>query len=303
MRHLQANTNGLLHPADQPVISPLDRGFLYGDAIYEVWRTYHGTVFAFREHWTRLGKSAAALHMPLPFDAPTAWRELRRTVAAYRETSRDTGELYIRLQISRGAGPIGLDPALADQPLWTFIVQSLPRLPEEKMRAGLRVATATALRRNHPLTLNPLWKTGNYLNNLLALREAKAAGVDEVLLLNLDGEITEASTMNIAFIRGGTVLTPPLSAGMLAGITRALFLNHIAPLAGINVRETALRPTDLPNMDEAFFLSTTKDITPISSIDGHAYATGPSTLTHRLKENFATFTRTYADSHPEYKLP
>src|SRR5256885_2462541 len=105
---IQANTNGHLHPADQPSISPLNRGFLYGDAIYEVWRTYHGVIFAWEEHWARLLRSAASLYMDLPFPAGQMREEIGRTAAAYREGARDGGELYIRLQIARGSGEIGL---------------------------------------------------------------------------------------------------------------------------------------------------------------------------------------------------
>ncbi len=299
MSYIQANTNGRLHSATEPVLSPLDRGFLYGDAVYEVWRTYHDTVFAFDEHWTRLEASAKSLYLPLPLGAAEAWRELVRTVAAFRAHGGGKTELYIRLQISRGCGSIGLDPALADQPTWVFLVQSLPHVSEEKMQMGLRAVIAADIRRNHPSTLNPLWKTGNYLNNLLALREAKAAGADEVVLLNLAGEITEASTMNIAFVREGRVIMPPLSAGILGGITRQKFLSEVAPRAGIATSETPVLPSDLGGMDEAFFLSTTKDITPIASIGGHSFRVGPETLSIRLKNVFADFVRADSAAHPQ----
>src|SRR5271157_4976444 len=100
--YIQANTNGRLHPAGEPSISPLSRGFLYGDAVYEVWRTYHGVIFAWEEHWSRLRASAQALHMRLPFAPERAISEIRRTVSAYRAEVRGRGELYIRLQITRG---------------------------------------------------------------------------------------------------------------------------------------------------------------------------------------------------------
>jgi branched-chain amino acid aminotransferase len=300
--YVQANTTGRLHDARDPAFSPLDRGFLYGDAIYEVWRTYHGTVFAFAEHWARLEATARALHLALPFDAAAAFRELVRTAAAFRAHTGERGELYVRLQITRGAGRIGLDPALAERAAWVFLVQALPMPPVEKLRAGVRVATARNLRRNHPLTLDPAWKTGNYLNNLLALREARAAGADEVLFLNLDGELTEAANMNIAFVRAGTVLTPPLAAGILAGITRGLLLREIGPRTGVAVQEVPLRPADLADCTEAFFLSTTKDVTPIASLDGRLFTVGPNTVTARLKTAFADYARAYAAAHPEYRV-
>src|SRR3954471_20341627 len=106
---IQANTNGRLHSAHEPSLSPLNRGFLYGDAIYEVWRTYHGVVFAWQEHFDRLQASADALRMDLPFSRPKMLTEVKKTVAAFRRRTNHTGEVYIRLQLSRGAGPIGLD--------------------------------------------------------------------------------------------------------------------------------------------------------------------------------------------------
>src|SRR3954470_23657117 len=109
---IQANTNARLHPADEPSLSPLNRGFLYGDAIYEVWRTYHGVIFAWEEHWSRLERSAAALHFSLPFTRRDILSEIRKTVAAFRECAPGVAEVYIRLQVTRGGGPIGLDIAL-----------------------------------------------------------------------------------------------------------------------------------------------------------------------------------------------
>src|ERR1051326_4821765 len=104
--YIQANTGGRLHSALEPAISPLDRGFLYGDAIYEVWRTYHGVVFAWEEHWRRLERSAAALCLTLPFKPVEMLEEIRKTVAAFRTETKSTGEVYIRLQITRGVGAI-----------------------------------------------------------------------------------------------------------------------------------------------------------------------------------------------------
>jgi len=299
---VQANTNGRLHSADEPSLSPLDRGFLYGDAIYEVWRTYDGTLFTFAEHWARLEASARALDFTLPFNATIFLNQIRRTITAYRAHTNDQGEVYVRLQISRGGGRIGLDPALADFPNWVLLVQSLPRISPEKLRTGLHVRLARQIRRNHPLTLNPLWKSGNYLNNVMALHEARRAGADEALMINLDGEITEGTTLSIAFVRDGAVYTPHLSSGLLASVTRRFFIDHVAPRAGVTVHERALRESDLPSMQEAFFLSSTKDITPIGRIDDQSFASGESTLTWKLKRTFADAVRDYAAKHPELKI-
>ncbi|GAB1488650.1 D-amino acid aminotransferase [Opitutaceae bacterium] len=291
--YIQANINGTLQSADQPAISPLNRGFLYGDAIYEVWRTYRGVIFAWEEHWTRLENSAAALYMDLPFTRATILAEIRRTVKAFREHSGYTGELYIRIQVSRGAGPIGLDPALADRTDFVLIVQPKPNLSDEALRNGIKLSVATGLRRNSPATLNPAWKTGNYLNNILCLREARARGANEVLMTNLAGELTESAVCNVAFVRNGEVLTPPLAAGILEGITRGQMLREVGPATGIPVREAVLTPPDLPSMQECFLLSTTNDVQPVGAIDGHRYRTDGDTVSRRIKAGFADLLEKY----------
>jgi|UniRef100_UPI00404B19A1 branched-chain amino acid aminotransferase len=300
--YIQANTNGRLHDAREPSLSPLDRGFLYGDAVYEVWRTYDGVLFAWLEHWQRLQRSAAALHLVVPWCADEILSEIKRTVDAFREQVRDRSELYVRLQVSRGGGPIGLDVALADEPNFTILVQTNQTVPAVKMKSGYTLSLESALRRNSVATLNPAWKTGNYLNNLLCLREAKARGADEVLMLNLAGEITEASVSNIGFIQQGRMVTPSLKSGILGGITRELVVHKIASAAGIPIEELALRPEDLTAMDECFIMSTTRDIAPVGMIDKHPYRVDAETITMRLKTAFASYVADYVATHAELKI-
>lgn len=297
--YIQANINGTLQSAAQPGITPLDRGFLYGDAVYEVWRTYGRVLFAWEAHWERLERSAAALFMDLPLSSEEARLQIRRTASAFREETGHEGELYVRLQISRGSGAIGLDPALAGSAHYVILVQRLSLPSPEAFAAGVHLSLARNLRRNSPETLNPAWKTGNYLNNVLCLREARQRGADEVLITNLAGEITEAAVTNVAFVRGGEVLTPPLAAGILAGITRHRLFSHVAPAAGISIREEVLRPEDLPSMDECFLLSTTRDVQPVRSIDDTVYRTGADTIALRLKRTFAEHAAAEALAHPE----
>lgn len=302
MNFVQANTNGRLHPAHEPSLSPLNRGFLYGDAVYEVWRTYHGVIFAWEEHWRRLQASARGLHLPLPYPPGLILAEIARTAAAHRAATGYSGDLYVRLQIARGGGPIGLDVALADQPEFVLLVQPCPQLAPEKVRSGLRLSLESTLRRNPASALDPAWKTGNYLNNLLCLREARARGADEVVMLNLAGEVTEAAVSNVAFVRGGALITPPLSAGILGGITRGLLLGSIAASAGVPALEATLRPEEFAAMDECMLLSTTKDVAPVAAIDGVSFRVGPDTVTARLKAAFAVATQDYAAAHPELRL-
>jgi branched-chain amino acid aminotransferase len=301
--YIQANTGGRLHPADEPSIAPLNRGFLYGDAIYEVWRTYHGVIFAWEEHWERLENSARALGLELPLTKARLLEEIRRTVGEFNRWRGADGEVYVRLQITRGGGPIGLDPALADHADYVLLVQTNRDLPPEKMAAGLALSLARELRRNDRRTLDPAWKTGNYLNNLLCLREAKARGADEVVITNLAGEITEAAVSNIHFVRAGVVLTPPLDSGLLGGITRRILVERVAPVARIEVREVRLKPADLAGMQECFLTSTTKDVMPVAAIDACRFQVAPDSVTCRLKTAFADYALAYARAHSDLKVP
>jgi branched-chain amino acid aminotransferase len=299
---IQANTNGRLHPASEASISPLNRGFLYGDAIYEVWRTYHGTIFAWDEHFDRLERSAHSLYMQLPWTRAQLLPEVARTVAAFRQRTSYQDDVYIRLQVSRGGGPIGLDIALADRAEFVLLVQPCPANPPEVMQRGLKLSIAMALRRNPVESLSPAWKTGNYLNNVLGLREARARGADDVLMLNLQGEITEAATSNIAFVREGEVITPRLDAGILAGITRGLLLGTVAPAAGVRASEAVLRPQDLGGMRECFLLSSTKDITPVGAIDDLRFYVGTDSVSMKLKAAFAEYYQRSANEHPDLRV-
>lgn len=298
--YIQACTNGRLHDAREASVAPLDRGFLYGDAIYEVWRTYGGVLFAWDEHWSRLRSSAAALFLEIPWSPDDILRSIRRTVAAWRAVTHDTGEVYVRLQITRGTGRIGLDIALAEQPTYVLLVQKLADLTEAQIEDGLALSVARTLRRNPRESLDPAWKTGNYLNNLLCLREAKARGVDEVVILNRDGEVTEAAVSNIAFVRGdGTVVTPPTASGILHGITRRVLLTHLRTGPGWSVVEAPVREEAFASFRECFLISTTKDLAPVASIDAQRFATGPDTVTRRLKAAFRGFAAAHALARPE----
>src|SRR5688500_9761250 len=145
---IQANTNGRLHSATEPSLSPLNRGFLYGDSIYEVWRTHGGVIFAWDEHFDRLEQSARALYLALPWTRAQLLPEVARTVAAFRAAASDPDDVYIRLQVSRGGGPIGLDVALADRAEFVLLVQPCPANPPAGLEQGIKLSIALALRRN-----------------------------------------------------------------------------------------------------------------------------------------------------------
>jgi len=300
--YVQANTNGRLHLAHEPSISPLNRGFLYGDAIYEVWRTYDGILFGWEAHWARLRRSAASLFFKLNLTPESILPEIRRTVAAFRQKTGSNADVYVRLQVTRGAGSIGLDTALADDSTYVLLVQENKLFSAEKFAAGLKLSIAKELRRNPADALNPAWKTGNYLNNILCLREARARGADEVLICNQRGEITEAAVSNVAFVKGGVVITPRLEDGILPGITRQILIDRVAPSLGIAVQERAILPEELATMQECFLLSSTKDLTPVTRVDEVTFSSGAGTVTLRLKQAFQDYVAEYNRQHPDLRV-
>ncbi|MCH8475491.1 MAG: aminotransferase class IV [Opitutales bacterium] len=298
---VQANSNGHLHDARIPSISPLDRSFLYGDSIYEVVRTYDGSLFGYHEHFERLTRSASSLGIVMPFDESVLLTEIRRTVSAFRQEGDNKKEknLYIRIQISRGAGEIGLDSKLADESFFVILVKALPSEDiAGKKKRGLALTVGKTLVRNHQRTLNPAWKTGNYLNNVLALKEARSKGKDDVIMNNLEGYLTEASTSNLFFVEDKKLITPPLGQGILAGITRSVILEQAAQAWDIAITEENLTFSDLGRFEECFLTSTTKDIVPVRSIDDITYRVGARTLTSRLKKTFRQYVAEYIRRNP-----
>jgi len=295
---VQANTNGKIHDAREKTVSSLNRSFLYGDSVYEVWRTYNKVVFAWDEHIARLENSARAVYLEFDWSPEELWGEISQTVAAFRRRTGVETDVYIRLQIYRGEGAIGLDSRLASEPGFVIWVKPVPTLSAAQLQKGAALVVANSIRRNAVRTLDPAWKTGNYLNNIIGLREAKARGGDDVVFLNLAGELTEASTSNIAFIEGNRLVTPPPAAGILCGITRGEILRGVAATAGLEPTEASIRPEDLGEFDEAILLSTTKDIQPVARIDDCSFATGESTRSRRLKDAFADHASAYAARHP-----
>lgn len=302
MSFIQANTNGVLHNAAEPSLSPLNRGFLYGDAIYEVWRSYDRVLFAWEEHWERLEGSAAALGMELIWTKQEVFTQIKRTVLAFRQQTQFSTDVYVRFQVYRGGGAIGLDTGLATSPGFVILVQPVPELSAEKLANGYSLHVARELKRNPVDSLNPAWKSGNYLNNLLCLREAKVAGADDAVILNHAGHITEATTSNIAFIRDGHFITPVCSVGILVGITRKIIVEKLAASIGLKVETAEILPEALSSMDECMLLSSTKDVQPVGRIDKNCYLVSPNSVTWQLKQEFAKYVADYARAHPELAL-
>ena len=252
------NVEGRLVPPEQALVPVLDRGFLYGDSVYEVVRTYGGKPFELERHLDRMQRTAERIGLSLP-PRDELIRELQRTLDA-----AGNAESYARLIVTRGVGQFGLGAHLSDEHRVVVIVRPLLEIPEEQYERGLQMAIART-RRNSPQALDPALKTGNYLNNILALREAHDAGADDAILLDLSGRVTEATTSNVAFVQRGVVVTPPLVLGMLEGVTRHVMM-QAARAEQIIVREEPFGPEALAAADEVFVTSTLREVMPVTSL-------------------------------------
>lgn len=255
---LLVNLGGRLLPPEQALVPVLDRGFLYGDSVYEVARTYGGVPFALPEHLERLEASAARIGLALPARAHLE-SEIARTLEA-----AENAESYLRIIVTRGEGKFGLAPSALDEPRLVILVRPLETPPPELYERGLHLAMVR-IRRNHPRALDPKAKTGNYLNSVLALAEARASGADDAVFLDLDERVTESSSANIFFAKDGVLVTPPLELGLLDGITRRKVI-VLARAAGLIVREELHGAGALAEADEVFLTSTLREVMPVTQL-------------------------------------
>jgi branched-chain amino acid aminotransferase len=281
--HAMFNVNGRICRQEDAVVSVLDHGFLYGEGVYEVCRTYHGRVFLFDRHLRRLRASAGMLALPVPFSDDEIARHVERTLAA--AGLDDGGEAYVRVLLTRGVGELSYDPASCPSPSFVVIVREHLPPPPAVYERGVRVSLVSVVR-NHPGALDPLIKSNNLLNPAMAMQEALKRGAFEAVMRNHRGELAECSQSNLFVVRAGAVLTPPLGAGLLAGITRE-FLFEVGRDAGVSFSEATLHDADLLAADEAFLTSTTREIVPIVEVDDRTIGTGrPGPVSRALLEAF-----------------
>lgn len=248
-------------------VSVFDHGLLYGDGVFEGIRIYHGRVFKLREHIDRLFYSAKAILLDLPMSHAALMQ-------ATLDTCKANGlqEGYIRLLVTRGVGTLGLNPNRCKNPSVIIIADKIQVYPKELYEQGMAIVTVPTVRNLHS-AVNPAIKSLNYLNNILAKIEANNAGVEEAVMLNAEGFVAEGTADNIFIIKQGALLTPPLSAGALYGVTRATVM-ELAAQAGMKVAEQNLTRYDLFNADECFLTGTGAEIMPVIKIDGRVIGAG-----------------------------
>lgn len=268
--------NGHFVPKDEAMVSVFDHGFLYGDGIYETMRAYGGRIFLMDKHLVRLKHSAAAITLQLPLPLEKIGEALNESLRVNKLL-----DAYVRLQISRGPGEIGLDPALCPAPTMVIAVKPFKDYPAEQFEKGVS-AVIVKTRRNHPLALSPAIKGTNFLNNILAKIESIQAGAYEGIMLNWEGYVAEGTISNLFTVKKCVLQTPHLDTGILEGVTRGLVL-FLAKKEHIQTKEAMLKPKDLYDADECFITNSTVEIMPVTTVDGKKIGEGvPGPVTRAL---------------------
>jgi D-alanine transaminase len=271
-----ANLNGTLMPLADVKISALDRGFLFGDSIYEVLRIYRGKPWMLEEHWRRLGRSLESIRIR-GVNLEQLKQRMLQTIAAgpFQEATA-----YI--QVTRGSAPRSHPFPAGATPLEFLFVQEFHDAYHEARDKGTSVITYPDIR----------WercdiKSTNLLANVFAAQAAREAGCIEALLFMPDGTLTEASHSSFFGVLDGALLTTPTSNAILPGITRGLVLS-LCSRAGIPVREQSLNRSDLERVSELFLTGTTVEVLPIVTVDSKNVADGkPGPITRRLQQAYA----------------
>jgi branched-chain amino acid aminotransferase len=273
---IRVHIDGAVCLPEAAKISIFDRGFLYGDSVYETIGTAYGRLFAARDHLVRLERSAERIGLRAPPRA-TIERAIAETVAA-----AGNPESRVRVILTRGTGQLDLDPATADDTQLVVIVFPLGAPTPEMYAKGVAVAIVS-ITRNSPLAIDPAVKSGNYLNNVLALGEARRrCRAYEAILCGGDGSIAEGSTSNVFAVVGGEVRTPPPEVGILDGITRAKAI-ELCRANQIAFSQQRISPAELRGADEVFITSATRGVLPVTTIDEKPVGSGvPGPVTKRL---------------------
>ncbi|MDI6813183.1 MAG: branched-chain-amino-acid transaminase [Desulfitobacteriaceae bacterium] len=267
--------NGEYVPEEEAKVSVFDHGFLYGDGIFEGIRAYYGRVFKLERHLKRLYESAKSIHLEIGISED----EMEEIVL---ETCRQNNirDGYIRLIVSRGKGDLGLDPRKCPKAAIFCIADQIALYPASLYDEGMELRTV-AIRRNNPDSLNPRIKSLNYLNNILAKIEANLAGMPEAVMLNQEGYVAECTGDNIFIYREGVLRTPPVSVGILEGITRNSVL-ELAEKLGIKTSQDLFTRHDLYTADECFLTGTAAELIPAVKVDGRVIGQGKPGETFKM---------------------
>lgn len=272
--------NGKMCAPEEARISVYDRGFLYGDSIFETVRTYSGKAFALGDHLARLARSAERLFIELPASLEAIATEVEQGIALAQNP-----ESLARIMITRGTGPLGLDPGLAHHPNRVILVEPFEPPPPEAYRDGIGAITFRTVRATDDTPAAGA-KVANYLTSVLAIREAKKQGASEAFIVDGRGHVLEGTTSNVFLVKDGHLVTAPEESGILSGITRA-FLLHAAEQLGIPISIRNIREQELLDADELFISSTLREVLPVVRLDTRPVGSGrPGPLTQQIHAEF-----------------
>ncbi len=283
--------NGSLVPESEAKVSVFDRGFLYGDGLFETMRAYSGKIFRLERHLRRLFRSAGMISLTLPRGEKEIGAAVYRTLQA-----NELKEAYLRLTVSRGQGGRGLDIADSRGVLMVIVSKPLPLYPRSRYEEGIK-AVVVKERRNESSTLSRI-KSLNYLPGILAGLEARDKGAGEGLMLNSRGYLAEGTVSNIFLISDGEVVTPSLESGILPGITREAVL-ELAPRQGLKIAEKEIELTELKEAEEAFLTNSLREVVPLTRVEGQPIGKGkPGKITQRIAGAYASLVKKETKENP-----
>ncbi len=287
--------DGKLTPKSKAVVSVFDHGLLYGDGIFEGIRAYNGSVFRLVDHIDRLFDSAKSIRLKIPMTKHEMTEAVLETIR--KNQLRDA---YVRLVVTRGAGDLGVDPALCKAPTVFIIAEPMASVLGPTEPKVIR-AMLSSYRRDAVDATSHEVKSLNYMNSILAKMEASSAGADDAILLDHRGFVSEGSVTNIFLVKGGRVATPSTAAGILHGITRDRLLRLCSDL-GIEVQERDVTPFELTTADEVFLVGTKSEILAVGSISGAKVGTGGvGPVTRRLCQEFSRVVQRSEEGTPAYE--
>lgn len=298
-----ANVNGEITPLEDARISVLDRGFLYGDSVYEVFRTYSGVPMFCHEHFDRMENSARLIHMTISQSREEMLEQMRRTA---RSAGGPAGQdIYVRWHVTRGTGALDLVPSRELHTSYVIIVKEVPHWNPEFYSRGMTLAV-TRVRRNPVEALSPDIKSGNYLNNILGVTEAVELGADDCLMLNPAGVVTEASNSNVFFVIDDRLVTASAESGVLRGITKAA-IQRLGAEQGLSIDETEIPAANLTRASECFVTSATREVMPVASLrlesgEWREFPAGGGALTRRVAKAYKEYVDRYVKEHPQLRL-
>jgi branched-chain amino acid aminotransferase len=287
MKHTKlVSINGKLFQPRDAKISVFDRGFLYGDAVYEVARSYGRVFFELEAHMERMFNSADLIGMDLGQSQDAFIKDIYQVYSNVKDL-----DVYMRIQITRGEGTIGLSVKNASKPNVVIYIRELETTPEEHYTRGVSIVTTDRLR-NSKKALDPNIKSGNYLNNLLAFMEATKSSAYESIMVNTKNLVTEGTTANVYMVKGGAVISPPDDFDILRGITRRI-VKGLCKKEKIEFIEKGFTPQEMESADEVFLTSSTKEVLPVRLVNTSGIKTAPGPVSKKLGLAYKDYVKEY----------